>query len=488
MRWSVEKVCQALGVPVPPGGDPSLLVSGYSIDSRTLRPGELFVALRGPRFGGHDFVPSALEAGAAAAVIDKHRVNSLPESFRSRLIGVQDTLAALQELASAVRREWGGPILAITGSTGKTTTKEILAAMMSTRFRVLKSEGNLNNEYGLPLSLLRLEPEHEVAVLELAMSHRGELRRLAEICAPNLGIVTNVAPVHLEFFSSVEEIALAKRELVEGLAGDDSVAVLNADDARVKSFARFCPGKVVFFGLNKRADFRANGIVHRGAAGMTFEVANRAGRWNFRTPLLGEHNVRNALAAFAAASVYGIAPEAAAERLALCGPAPMRGELIRFAEGFSVLNDAYNSNPVALESMIQLVAHLAEYRRRALVAGEMKELGPRSRVLHRRCGESAANAGMEWVFGVTGDAAVLVEGAIAGGLSPDRTHFFSTVEEAARFLPEWVQPGDLLLIKGSRAVHLEKVMDALKNRYPVLAANSLTESREGDAGAPKEVS
>ncbi len=475
-------------MPVPPGGDPSFLVSGYSIDSRTVRPDELFVALRGPRFDGHDFVASALEAGAASAVIDKHRVSSLPESLRPRLIGVQDTIAALQELARAVRREWGGPILAISGSTGKTTTKEILAAMMTTRFRVLKSEGNLNNEYGLPLSLLRLEPRHEVAVLELAMSHRGELRRLAEICEPNLGIVTNVAPVHLEFFSSVEEIALAKRELVEGLVGNDSVAVLNADDARVKSFARFCPGKVVFFGLDKRADFRANGIVHQGAAGMTFEVVNRAGRWNFRTPLLGEHNVRNALAAFAAASIYGVTPEAAAERLARCRAAPMRGELIHFAQGFSVLNDSYNSNPVALESMIRLVAHFSQYRRRALVAGEMKELGPTSPVLHRRCGESAAIAGMEWVFGVTGDAAVLVEAAITAGLSPDRTHFFSTVEEAACFLPEWVQPGDLLLIKGSRAVHLEKVVDALKSRYPARIADTVAEPGDRDAGASREVS
>ncbi len=482
MRWSLEKICRTLSVPVPAGGDTSLPVSGCSIDSRTLRPGELFFALRGPHYDGHDFVLPALEAGASAAIVDKHRLRSYPENVRPRLMGVQDTLAALQELARAMRREWGRVVLAITGSTGKTTTKEILAAMMTTRFQVLKSEGNLNNEYGLPLSLLRLEPHHEAAVLELAMSHRGELRRLAEICEPNLGVVTNVAPVHLEFFSSVEEIALAKRELVEGLAGEDPAAVLNADDSRVKSFARFCRGKVIFFGLDRRADFRVNGIVNRGAAGMMFEVVNRAGRWPFRMSLLGEHNVRNALAAFAAASYYGVTPEAASECLASSRPADMRGELLHFAPGFSVVNDCYNSNPVALESMIQLVAHFGEYRRRALVAGEMKELGPTSGVLHRRCGESAAIAGLEWVFGIAGDAAALVEGAIAAGLPPDRTHFFSTVEEAARFLPEWIQPGDLLLVKGSRAVRLEQVIEALKNRYPLRDPDPGQE----DSGAARE--
>ncbi len=463
-------------------------MAGCSIDSRTLRPGELFIALRGPRYDAHDFVLLALQAGAAAAIVSKHRLRFYPEECRPRLIGVPDTQAALQELARAARRAWGRPVLAITGSTGKTTTKELLAAMMATRFQVLKSEGNLNNEYGLPLSLLRLEPHHEAAVLELAMSHRGELRRLAEISEPNLGIVTNVAPVHLEFFSSIEEIALAKRELVEGLAGDEPVAVLNADDSRVKSFARFCRGKVIFFGLDKRADFRVNGIVNRGGAGMTFEVVDRAGRWPFRMPLLGEHNVRNALAAFAAASYYGVTPEAAAECLAASQPANMRGELLHFAPGFSVVNDCYNSNPVALESMIQLIAHFSEYRRRALVAGEMKELGPTSGVLHRRCGESAAIAGLEWVFGIAGDAAALVEGAIAAGLSPDRTQFFSTVEEAARFIPEWIQPGDLLLVKGSRALGLEQVIGALQARYPSNLPNPLPKLGDEDAGPAREES
>jgi UDP-N-acetylmuramoyl-tripeptide--D-alanyl-D-alanine ligase len=320
------------------------------------------------------------------------------------------------------------------------------------------------------------------------MSHRGEIRRLAEICEPNLGLVTNVAPVHLEFFSSIEEIALAKRELVEGLAGDDPVAVLNADDSRVKSFARFCRGRVVFYGLDRRADFRANGLRNRGAVGMAFEVVNRAGRREFQMPLLGEHNVRNALAAFAAASQYGITAEAAAESLAASRPVHMRGELLHFSAGFSVLDDCYNSNPVALEAMIDLVAHFTQYRRRALVAGEMKELGPASGALHRRCGERAATAGLEWIFGVTGDAAALVEGAIVAGLSPDRTQFFPTVEEAAQFLPEWVQPGDLVLLKGSRAVHLERVVEAMKRRHSLLHPNSRRESGNSgeNAASPRQ--
>src|SRR3984957_2273316 len=227
MRWTIAQVADALGVRAGTGLDPVARVAGVSIDSRTLRRGELFVAIHGPRHDGHDHVAAALDGGALAAVVANDRVSGYAEPVRSKLFAVPDTLSALQELAQAVRTRWGRRLAAVTGSAGKTTTKEILAALLAARFRVLKSEGNLNNEFGLPLQLLRLEDADEAAVVELGMSHAGELRRLAEIALPNVGVVTNVAPVHLEFFASVDDIALAKRELIEGLTGSDSVAVLN---------------------------------------------------------------------------------------------------------------------------------------------------------------------------------------------------------------------------------------------------------------------
>src|SRR6202022_1211441 len=260
MQWTVEEVARALGVKPPGGLDTLARMGGVSIDSRTIARGELFVAIHGPRHDGHNFVIGALNAGALAAVVAQDRLAEFVDPVRTKLFTVGDTLAALQRLAQAVRTQWGRRLAAVTGSAGKTTTKEILAALLASRHRVLKSEGNLNNEYGLPLQLLRLDTQDEAAVVELGMSHAGELRRLAEIARPDVGVVTCVAPVHLEFFASVDEIALAKRELIEGLSGRDSMAVLNADDPRVARFTDSAPGRVVTFGFSNGAAFRAEHI------------------------------------------------------------------------------------------------------------------------------------------------------------------------------------------------------------------------------------
>src|SRR5882724_6617463 len=271
MRWTVKEVAGALSVTPPGGLDPLARLAGVSIDSRTVARGELFVAIHGPRHDGHNFIGAALDAGALAAIVAQHRLAGFAESVRSKLIPVTDTLVALQSLAQAVRARWGRRLAAITGSAGKTTTKEILAALLAARFRVLKSEGNLNNEFGLPLQLLRLEDTDEAAVVELGMSHGGELKRLAEIARPDVGVVTRVAPVHLEFFGSVDEIALAKRELIEGLVDSNSVAILNADDSRVARFAEAAPGRVMTFGFSSSAEFRAERIDDRGADGIEFD-------------------------------------------------------------------------------------------------------------------------------------------------------------------------------------------------------------------------
>jgi len=357
MRWTLQEVAQALGVAVPPGLAPVARLAGVSIDSRAVGRGQLFIAIRGPRHDGHDFVAAALQAGAEAAMVANDRISNYPGEIRGRLFAVADTLAALQGLARAVRRAWGRSIAAVTGSVGKTTTKEILAALLGAKFRVLKSEGNLNNEYGLPLTLLRLDPEDEAAVVELGMSHRGELRRLAEIAEPEVGVVTRVAPVHLEFFASIDEIALAKRELIEGLAGPEPIAVLNADDARVARFAEVARGRVLTFGCSAQAQFRAEKIQDYGAAGSEFQFVGPVERARLKLALPGRHSIENALAALAAASVWGIGASEAQEVLGNIKVGEMRGRLVQFATGFAVINDSYNSNPTALAAMVDLLAN-----------------------------------------------------------------------------------------------------------------------------------
>jgi len=480
MRWTVQEVAHSLRVAVPPGLSPLARLAGVSIDSRAVGRGQLFIAIRGPRHDGHDFVAAALQAGAEAAVVASERVSAYPAEIRGRFIAVSDTLAALQELAQAVRRAWGRRIAAVTGSVGKTTTKEILAALLGAKFRVLKSEGNLNNEYGLPLTLLRLEPEDKAAVVELGMSHRGELRRLAEIAEPEVGVVTRVAPVHLEFFASVDEIALAKRELIEGLAGPETVSVLNADDPRVARFTEVARGRVLTFGCGAQADFRAEKIQDHGAAGSEFDLIASGERTRLRLALPGRHSIENALAALAAASVWEIGPSEAADVFRHIKVGEMRGRLLEFAAGFAVINDSYNSNPVALAAMIDLLSHTGAihtgaqsggkngtYRRRILAAGEMLELGPDSANLHRQAGRSAAAQGLDCIVAVQGQAAEIVNGAIGAGMPASQALFFGDSSAAAEFLADFVRPGDLLLVKGSRGVKMERIVDALRAKYPL---------------------
>jgi UDP-N-acetylmuramoyl-tripeptide--D-alanyl-D-alanine ligase len=475
MQWTLQEIARALGVAVPPRLAPVARLAGVSIDSRAVGRGQLFVAIRGPRHDGHDFVPAALQAGAEAAVVASDRISTYPNEVRQRLFAVADTLAALQELAKAVRRAWGRRMAAITGSVGKTTTKEILAALLGAKFRVLKSEGNLNNEYGLPLTLLRLDPEDEAAVVELGMSHRGELRRLADIAEPEVGVVTRVAPVHLEFFASVDEIALAKRELIEALAGPDSVAVLNADDPRVARFAEVARGRVLTFGCENAAQFRAEKVQDYGAAGSEFEFVAPGECARLKLALPGRHSVENALAALAAASVWGIGADEAANVLRNIKVGEMRGRLLQFAAGFALINDSYNSNPVALAAMVDLLAHTrphaaaktGNYRRRILAAGEMLELGPESASLHREAGRYAASQRIDYVIAVQGNAAQIANGARDAGLPASQVHFFADSAAAASFVAGLVQPGDLMLVKGSRGVKMERIVEALRAKYPL---------------------
>jgi UDP-N-acetylmuramoyl-tripeptide--D-alanyl-D-alanine ligase len=466
MRWTIAQVAGALGVRTGTGLDPVAWVAGVSIDSRTVRSGELFFAIHGPRHDGHDHVASALGRGAIVAVVAEPQSSRYGDAIRNRCIVVGDTFEALKQLARAVREAWGGKIAGVTGSVGKTTTKEILAALLGAKLRVLKSEGNFNNEYGLPLTLFRLEETHQAAVLEMGMSRRGELARLAAIARPDVGVVTRVAPAHLEFFASVDEIALAKRELIEGLNGRDSTAVLNADDPRVAAFGAVAPGRVLTYGIDAPAFFSAAAIEDRGALGSAFDYVSPEGRVRLELPVAGRHAIYNALAALAAASVWNIgAAEAQSVFRTLRVPA-MRGELLRFSNGAALINDSYNSSPAALHAMVSVLAATPNFQRRILAAGEMRELGPASPMLHREAGIFTAKTGtVDWVIGVEGDAEQIVEGAVSAGTSRAQTKFFPSSEEAAKFLEQFIAPGDVLLVKGSRGVKMERIVETLLTRY-----------------------
>ncbi len=435
------------------GGEfnPQAIAVGYSIDSRSIQLGELFFAVQGERLDGHDFVQTALSKGAVAAVVRRDQLARFPAN--SMLVTVDDTLIALQQLAAAVRRLWGKPVIGITGSAGKTTTKEMVAHLLETRHRVLKSQGNLNNHFGLPLQLLKLEPEHQIAVIEMGMSHPGEITALAKLAQPNCGIVTMVAPVHLEFFDSIAAIARAKYELIESLPAD-GIAVLNADDAYVAQFGRDFHGKVVTFGLQQAADVRAENIEALRPLGSAFDIVSNRERHRATLPLLGEHSIYNALAAVAVGLQFGITLPEAAQSLASISAGDKRGELLEFA-GATIINDCYNSNPKALESMVRSLAQMPA-QRRIVVAGEMLELGPSGEAMHRDCGHLMANYGVDLVLGVRGLARFVVEGAAAAGVAGE---FVDTPEEAAEWLRRTVKAGDLVLLKASRGVRLERALE-----------------------------
>jgi UDP-N-acetylmuramoyl-tripeptide--D-alanyl-D-alanine ligase len=433
---------------------PEDVAQAYSIDSRTVGPGQLFFAVKGERLDGHDYVEQALEKGAVAAVVRKDQLGG----YRGKacLLAVEDTLVALQGLATAVRKLWSKPLIAVTGSAGKTTTKEAIAHVLSTRFRVLKSEGNFNNHFGLPLMLLKLEPEYDMAVIEMGMSHAGEIRALAKIAEPEIGVVTNVSAVHLEFLDSLAGIARAKYELIESLPAG-AVAVLNADDEYVSQFGRDFKGKVLMYGTSPAADVRAEKIESKGAEGTEFDVVVGSVREHARLPLVGEHNILNALAAVAVGVERGLKPSQATAALSTLAPADKRGQVLQVGN-ITVINDCYNSNPKALEAMVDALAAMPA-KRRIVVAGEMLELGPAGEELHRKAGQHIAEKKMDVLLGVRGLAQAMVESAKQAGA---RAEFVASPEDAGEWLAREARDGDVVLLKASRGVKLEKALEAWK--------------------------
>ncbi|HZY61736.1 MAG TPA: UDP-N-acetylmuramoyl-tripeptide--D-alanyl-D-alanine ligase [Edaphobacter sp.] len=436
--------------------DTSLEVLGYSIDSRTIGAGELFFAVKGERLDGHDYVAAALAAGALAAVVSNRWVVPA-EVDEAKLLRVADcedcVLLALQKLANAVRRQWGGRVIGITGSAGKTTTKEAVAQVLSSRFKVLKSQGNLNNGFGLPLQLLKLEPEHEVAVIEMGMNHAGEIAALARIAEPDWAVVSNVGPVHLEFFhDGIAGIARAKYELVESLP-PDGVAVLNYDDNYVAAFGRGMGDRAVFYGLNEGAGVRAINIAESGADGMTFTVEVHGEQADVQLHMLGRHNVLNALAAIATGLRSGMSLTECAAAVGELRAGDKRGEVMQW-RGATLINDCYNSNPKALNAMVDALMSMPA-ERHIVVAGEMLELGPQSEALHAACGRHMAERGITKVVAVRGAAAALAQAVREAGLD---AVFLPDAKAAGEWLEANVRAGDAVLLKASRGVRLEQAL------------------------------
>ncbi len=431
--------------------------TGVAIDSRSLRPGDLFVAIRGTRFDGHRFVGDAVARGAAAVLVSDAAALGTPPTPG---IVVDDTLRALQALARRVRRDSDARVVAVTGSVGKTTTKEVSAALLETRYRVFRNRGNLNNHIGLPLSLLELRTRPEVAVVELGMSGPGEIRRLVEIAEPDVRVWTNVGEAHAEFFPSIEAIADAKAEILTG-ASRDAVVVANAADDRVMRRVAGFPGRVVTFGIDVEADVSASAVEDLGLDGVRARLRTPVGLAPVRTRLLGRGNLANVLAAVGVALSFDVPLAAAVERAAAVEAPPHRGRIHRLAGGVAVIDDSYNSSPLALETALATLAR-GPAGRRVAVLGEMLELGGRSMDLHRAAGRGAAAAGVGLLLTVGGEPArALGLAAVEAGAAAAGVFHCETSEEAAARTAASIRDGDVVLVKGSRGVRTDRVVTRL---------------------------
>jgi len=429
------------------------LCTSVSVDTRTLEPGAVFVALKGPNHDGHEYVQAAFEKGAAAAVVER------PVAAAGPLEIVPSTLDWLQQTAAEARRRWSGLVVGITGSAGKTTTKEAVAAVLARRMRTGKTQGNYNNHIGVPLTILNLPEDAEAAAVEMGMNHAGEIRRLCQIARPQIGVVTNVGTAHIENLGSIDAIAAAKRELVEALP-PDGAAVLNGDDARVRAMAEVFAGRTVFYGSSpfvpsEAPHVRALNVTYL-SEGVQFEVPDVG---SFFCPLAGRAGLMSSLAALAVARALGWDLGEWKETIARLQTVPMRLERIEH-NGMVVWNDCYNSNPEAAMMMLDLLAETQAVRRIA-VLGEMLELGQWSAELHREVGRYAARRGLDFLIGVRGEARRMVEAAVEAGMPQQSTAFFDEPGQAGAFVKSLARAGDALLFKGSRGVRMEKALEAL---------------------------
>ena len=457
LRLTLEWVAGAVGGRVT-AGDVAEEVGDISIDSRTLHAGDFFVALHGAAFDGHAFVGEAFARGACGAMVER---NAVDLSEPHAVVEVDDTTRALQDLAHAVRREAGARVVAITGSAGKTTTKEAVAEFLSSRYRVVKNKGNLNNHIGLPLSLMQLRDRPDVAVMELGMNHQGEISTLVRVAEPDVRVWTNVGDAHLGFFDSSDAIADAKAEILE-LADRDTALVCNADDTRVMARVTPFAGRTVTFGILHEATVQASEVEDLGVEGMRAHVSTPAGERTLETPLIGRSNLSNVLAATAVALDCEVELDDIVSRAAKLHPAERRGAVRRFESGVTLIDDSYNSSPSALRGALDVLAKEARAPRRVAVLGEMLELGGHALPLHRECGKAAAAAGLGLLFTIGGEGARTLAGAaVAAGMPETSVRHFETSEGAAGEVAGTLRSGDLVLVKGSRSTRTDLVADRI---------------------------
>jgi UDP-N-acetylmuramoyl-tripeptide--D-alanyl-D-alanine ligase len=436
--------------------------SGVTTDSRRVARGQLFIALRGDRFDGAAFAAASLESGAAGVVVPAG--TAVLARADAVVIEVADTLLALQRLGQFVRRESGTSVVAITGSAGKTSTKEAAAEFLAARHTVYRNPGNLNNHIGVPLTLIELRSRPDVAVVELGMNHAGEISRLVELAEPDVRVWTNVGDAHLGHFASVEAIADAKAEILERASGE-TLAVLNADDARVMARATGFAGRITTFGTSAAAAVRAVDVRDRGVAGTEARVVTPHGEADVRVPVPGRGPLFNVLAATAVALAYDVPLSAIVERAARLAAAPRRGEVTRLGRGVVVVDDSYNSSPAALARALEALASEPAPRRVA-VLGEMRELGEFTTVLHEQSGRRAASSGVALLVAVGGaPARALADAAIAEGMPAAQVHHFDSSEDAAPAVSAMLRPGDVVLIKGSRGTRTDVVADRVKAEW-----------------------
>ena len=434
-------------------GDPNSIVSGISTDSRALEEDDLFVALIGERFDGHDFISQAVSRGAMGALASRDVEGSSVEI----LILVEDTLQALGDIARLYRSSFSIPVVGITGSNGKTTTKDMTASVLSQKYRVLKTEGNFNNAIGVPLTLLRLSRTHEIAVVEMGTGTPGEMLRLVEIAQPDVAVVTNVGPTHLEFFGSIDEVAAEKRILAQAA----SLAVLNADDPLAAKMRDVADGKTVLFGVDRSADVLADEIGQDQNSGLEFTLTASEGRTSVHLALLGRHNVYNALAAASVGILFHVSLDEIKKALELYRGMSMRMQKVA-VDNATIIDDTYNSNPVSLRTAVDFLSEAECDGKKIAVLGDMLELGERSDELHREVGRFIVGHSINILLTVGDRSAKIAEAALSAGMTQDKVVICKTNFEALIHLRSILGEGDIALIKGSRGMKMEEIVEALK--------------------------
>ena len=443
-------------------GAPTTPIEEFTIDSRRVPAGALFIALKGERFDGAAFAAASVAAGARAVLVPP---GTAVPAGNVVVIEADDTLRALQALGQYVRRRSGARVVAITGSAGKTSTKEAVAELLAAKYVVYRNVGNLNNHIGLPLSLLALRHRPEIAVVELGMNHAGEIRRLVEISEPELRVWTNVGDAHVGHFASVDAIADAKAEILED-ADPETRAVLNADDERVMARAARFPGVVTTFGLGSGADVRAADVDSAGFEGTRARLVTPAGERELNIPLPGLAPLLNVLAAAAVALAFDVPLDDIAQRAAHLPAAPRRGEVVRLGGGVTLIDDSYNSSPAALAHALQTLASARGAVRRIAVVGEMRELGDFARALHEESGRRVVSAGVDRLVAVGGlPARALAAAAIAAGMPAESVSYFSESADAAEPVSRSLAPGDVVLVKGSRGTRTDLIADRVKAEW-----------------------